>query len=104
MLNLLDAGPRHGLHDHDLSSLRVVLRQGSGVEERMRLCGEPECRSVTCPATVLRLSRRVDIHRVIPAGIVAPGDHAAAYSPPLRRIGRHLIQPGGTLERARRCQ
>jgi hypothetical protein len=40
----------------------------------------------------------VDIHRVTHAG-TTPATTVHAYSPPLRRMGAYLIQPGGTLER-----
>ncbi len=85
-----------GFHDHDLSSGAVVVAQGAVVEERMRLGGDPEVRRYV-PGDVFDFSP-VDIHRVTHAG-TTPATTLHAYSPPLRRMGAYLIQPGGTLER-----
>jgi predicted metal-dependent enzyme (double-stranded beta helix superfamily) len=85
-----------GFHDHDLSSGAVVVAQGAVVEERLRLGGPPSVRRYV-PGDVFEFSP-VDIHRVTHAG-TTPATTIHAYSPPLRRMGAYLIQPGGTLER-----
>jgi predicted metal-dependent enzyme (double-stranded beta helix superfamily) len=85
-----------GFHDHDLSSGAVVVAQGAVVEERLRLGVPPEVRRFG-PGDVFDFSP-VDIHRVTHAG-TTPATTIHAYSPPLRRLGAYLVQPGGTLER-----
>ena len=40
----------------------------------------------------------IDIHRVVHAG-TTPATTLHAYSPPLRRMGAYLIDPGGALQR-----
>jgi predicted metal-dependent enzyme (double-stranded beta helix superfamily) len=89
-------GQDTGFHDHDLSSGAVVVAQGAVVEERLRLGGPPSLRRYV-PGDVFEFSP-VDIHRVTHAG-TTPATTIHAYSPPLRRMGAYLIQPGGTLER-----
>jgi predicted metal-dependent enzyme (double-stranded beta helix superfamily) len=89
-------GQDTGFHDHDLSSGAVVVAQGAVVEERLRLGGPPSLRRYV-PGDVFDFSP-VDIHRVTHAG-TTPATTVHAYSPPLRRMGAYLIQPGGTLER-----
>jgi predicted metal-dependent enzyme (double-stranded beta helix superfamily) len=85
-----------GFHDHDLSSGAVVVAQGSVVEERLRLGGEPEVRRYV-PGDVFDFSP-MDIHRVVHAG-GTPATTLHAYSPPLRRMGAYLVEPIGTLQR-----
>jgi predicted metal-dependent enzyme (double-stranded beta helix superfamily) len=85
-----------GFHDHDLSSGAVVVAQGAVVEERLRVGGPASVRRYA-PGDVFDFSP-VDIHRVVHAG-AAPATTLHAYSPPLRRMGAYLIQPGGALER-----
>jgi predicted metal-dependent enzyme (double-stranded beta helix superfamily) len=85
-----------GFHDHDLSSGAVVVAQGSVVEERLRLGGEPEVRRYV-PGDVFDFSP-MDIHRVVHAG-GTPATTLHAYSPPLRRMGAYLVEPSGTLQR-----
>jgi predicted metal-dependent enzyme (double-stranded beta helix superfamily) len=85
-----------GFHDHDLSSGAVVVAQGSVVEERLRLGGEPEVRRYI-PGDVFDFSP-MDIHRVVHAGST-PATTVHAYSPPLRRMGAYLVEPSGTLQR-----
>ena len=85
-----------GFHDQDLSSGAVVVAQGAVVEERLRLGAPPEVRRYT-PGDVFDFTP-VDIHRVTNAG-TAPATTLHAYSPPLRRMGAYLVQPGGALER-----
>jgi predicted metal-dependent enzyme (double-stranded beta helix superfamily) len=85
-----------GFHDHDLSSGAVVVAQGAVVEERLRLGASPEVRRYV-PGDIFDFSP-VDIHRVTHAG-TTPATTLHAYSPPLRRMGAYLVQPGGTLER-----
>jgi predicted metal-dependent enzyme (double-stranded beta helix superfamily) len=85
-----------GFHDHDLSSGAVVVAQGSVVEERLRLGVAPEVRRYH-PGDVFDFSP-VDIHRVVHAG-GTPATTLHAYSPPLRRMGAYLVEPGGTLQR-----
>jgi predicted metal-dependent enzyme (double-stranded beta helix superfamily) len=85
-----------GFHDHDLSSGAVVVAQGSVVEERLHLGGAPSVRRYV-PGDVFDFTP-VDIHRVVHAG-TTPATTLHAYSPPLRRMGAYLIQPGGALER-----
>jgi predicted metal-dependent enzyme (double-stranded beta helix superfamily) len=85
-----------GFHDHDLSSGAVAVAQGSVVEERMRLGGAPDVRRYL-PGDVFEFSP-LDIHRVMHAGST-PATTLHAYSPPLRRLGAHLFEPGGTLRR-----
>jgi predicted metal-dependent enzyme (double-stranded beta helix superfamily) len=85
-----------GFHDHDLSSGAVVVAQGAVVEERLRLGVPPEVHRYV-PGDVFDFSP-VDIHRVTHAG-TTPATTLHAYSPPLRRMGAYLVQPGGTLER-----
>ena len=80
-----------GFHDHDVSSGAVAV-----VEERLRLGAPPEVRRYA-PGDVFDFSP-VDIHRVTHAG-TTPATTLHAYSPPLRRMGAYLIQPGGTIER-----
>jgi predicted metal-dependent enzyme (double-stranded beta helix superfamily) len=90
------AGHDTGFHDHDLSSGAVVVAQGAVVEERLRIGGPPSLRRYT-PGDVFDFSP-VEIHRVSHAG-TAPATTLHAYSPPLRRMGAYLVQPGGALER-----
>jgi predicted metal-dependent enzyme (double-stranded beta helix superfamily) len=85
-----------GFHDHDLSSGAVVVAQGAVVEERLRLGAPPSVNRYT-PGAVFDFSP-VDIHRVVHAG-TTPATTLHAYSPPLRRMGAYLVQPGGALER-----
>lgn len=85
-----------GFHDHDLSSGAVVVAQGAVVEERLRVGGPPSVRRCI-PGDVFDFSP-VDIHRVVHAG-TRPATTLHAYSPPLRRMGAYLVQPGGALER-----
>jgi predicted metal-dependent enzyme (double-stranded beta helix superfamily) len=85
-----------GFHDHDLSSGAVVVAQGAVVEERMRI-GAPASVRRYVPGDVFDFSP-VDIHRVIHAG-TTPSTTLHAYSPPLRRMGAYLIEPGGALQR-----
>ena len=85
-----------GFHDHDLSSGAVVVAQGAVVEERLRLGGPPSVRRYV-PGDIFDFSP-VDIHRVIHAGST-PATTLHAYSPPLRRMGAYLIDPGGALQR-----
>jgi predicted metal-dependent enzyme (double-stranded beta helix superfamily) len=89
-------GQDTGFHDHDLSSGAVVVAQGAVVEERLRIGGPPSVRRYT-PGDVFDFSP-VDIHRVTHAG-TTPATTLHAYSPPLRRMGAYLVQPGGALER-----
>ena len=74
----------------------MVVAQGAVVEERLRLGASPEVRRYV-PGDVFDFSP-VDIHRVTHAG-TTPATTLHAYSPPLRRMGAYLVQPGGTLER-----
>lgn len=90
------SGNDTGFHDHDLSSGAVVVAQGAVVEERLRLGGPPSLRRYV-PGDVFEFSP-VDIHRVTHAG-TTPATTIHAYSPPLRRMGAYLIQPGGARER-----
>jgi predicted metal-dependent enzyme (double-stranded beta helix superfamily) len=85
-----------GFHDHDLSSGAVVVAQGAVVEERLRVGGPAAIRRFM-PGDVFDFSP-VDIHRVIHAG-TTPATTLHAYSPPLRRMGAYLIDPGGALQR-----
>ena len=85
-----------GFHDHDLSSGAVVVAQGAVVEERLRLGAPPSVRRYV-PGDVFDFSP-VDIHRVVHAGS-SPTTTLHAYSPPLRRMGAYLIDPGGALQR-----
>jgi predicted metal-dependent enzyme (double-stranded beta helix superfamily) len=85
-----------GFHDHDLSSGAVAVARGAVIEERMRLGGPPDVRRYVS-GDVFDFSP-VDIHRVIHAGIT-PATTLHAYSPPLRRMGAYLIDPGGALQR-----
>ena len=61
----------------------------------MRLGAPPVLRRYV-PGDVFDFSP-VDIHRVTHAG-TAPATTLHAYSPPLRRMGAYLVQPGGTPE------
>ena len=85
-----------GFHDHDLSSGAVAVAHGSVVEERLRLGGAPAVRRYV-PGDVFDFSP-VDIHRVTHAGST-PATTLHAYSPPLRRMGAYLVEPGGALQR-----
>jgi predicted metal-dependent enzyme (double-stranded beta helix superfamily) len=85
-----------GFHDHDLSSGAVVVAQGTVVEERLRMGGPPSVRRYV-PGDIFDFSP-VDIHRVLHAG-ATPATTLHAYSPPLRRMGAYLIDPGGALQR-----
>jgi predicted metal-dependent enzyme (double-stranded beta helix superfamily) len=85
-----------GFHDHDLSSGAVVVAQGAVVEERLRMGGAPAIRRYA-PGDVFDFSP-IDIHRVVHAG-TTPTTTLHAYSPPLRRMGAYLIDPGGALQR-----
>ena len=87
-----------GFHDHDLSSGAVVVAQGSVVEERLRVGGEPEVRRCV-PGDVFDFSP-VDIHRVVHAGST-PATTRHAYAPPLPRMGAYLVEPSGALQRHR---
>ena len=85
-----------GFHDHDLSSGAVVVAQGAVVEERLR-AGRP------ARAPPLRAGRRLRLlacrHPPRDPRRQTPATTLHAYSPPLRRMGAYLVQPGGTLER-----
>jgi predicted metal-dependent enzyme (double-stranded beta helix superfamily) len=85
-----------GFHDHDLSSGAVVVARGSVIEERLHLGGPPSVRRYH-PGDIFDFSP-VDIHRVTHAG-TTPATTLHAYSPPLRRMGAYLIDPGGALQR-----
>jgi predicted metal-dependent enzyme (double-stranded beta helix superfamily) len=85
-----------GFHDHDLSSGAVAVAQGAVAEQRLRVGGAPTVRRYG-PGDVFDFSP-VDIHRVIHAG-TTPATTLHAYSPPLRRMGAYLIDPGGALQR-----
>ena len=85
-----------GFHDHDLSSGAVAVAHGSVVEERLRLGGAPAVRRYV-PGDVFDFSP-VDIHRVTHVGST-PATTLHAYSPPLRRMGAYLVEPGGALQR-----
>ena len=84
-----------GFHDHDDSAAAITVLDGAITEERLAITGAVT-RSLTRGDTVT--IAREAIHRVIHAG-TTPATTLHAYSPPLRRMGAYLVQPGGTLER-----
>jgi predicted metal-dependent enzyme (double-stranded beta helix superfamily) len=85
-----------GFHDHDLSSGAVTVIQGQVREHRLRMGGEAASRLV--PTGGFFEFTSSDIHRVTHEGD-EPAVTLHVYSPPLRRMGRYLIEPEGALQR-----
>jgi hypothetical protein len=85
-----------GFHDHDLSAGAVAVVAGRVREERLRLGAPPLSRTFRPHATFS--FEASEIHRVVHAG-GGPAVTVHAYSPPLRRLGAYLVEPGGALRR-----
>src|SRR5437868_13638913 len=85
-----------GFHDHDGSAGAVAVAAGAVREQRLRLTGPPLARTHHAGA-VFDFDPR-DIHRVShERGEPAVTLHV--YSPPLQRMGAHLVESDGTLTR-----
>jgi predicted metal-dependent enzyme (double-stranded beta helix superfamily) len=85
-----------GYHDHDISAGAVAVAQGSVREERLRVGGAPQSR-VHEEGAVLAFEPS-DIHRIRHED-GEPAVTIHVYSPPLRRNGAYVFDPGGALLR-----
>ncbi len=85
-----------GFHDHDLSSGAVMVVEGKVREHRLRFGADATSRVVE--AGDFFEFRETDIHRVTHEGD-EPTVSVHVYSPPLRRMGRYLVEPEGALQR-----
>ena len=84
-----------GWHDHDVSSGAVAVTQGAVSENRPRLGGSAQSRTVSAGRT---FGFGPDhIHRM--SGAVDGSVSIHAYSPPLWRMGQYSISPTGLMRR-----
>jgi mannose-6-phosphate isomerase-like protein (cupin superfamily) len=86
-----------GFHDHDDAGAAIAVVAGSVVEERLRIGGAPQERTISAGETAF--VPPTAIHRVRHAG-GGPAVTIHAYSPPLRRTGAYRVTSDGVLQRA----
>ncbi len=84
-----------GWHDHDISAGAVAVTHGAVIENRPRLGGDPQSRTV--PEGRAFAFGPDHIHRM--AGAVDGSVSIHAYSPPLWRMGQYSVSASGVMRR-----